>query len=432
MFSPFLERDHIKHEISTFLHNFDQHKHSLDIKRAIWIHGPSGSGKTTFIKQTLKDLNYDIIYYNSAQTRNKNMMEEITMNSMSSINVHSMFFTPKKLVIVMDEIESMNLMDKHGMTALLQLIRPKKTEKQKKDAYTIVPIICISNETEDKRIKEMRKHTIMIHLKKPTNVQINKIFKSIVNRPKLPDIAHFIKGDLHRLRRMIDYIATNPTDEVINNYMKIIRNTVHQESVKTTCHMVLNKSYGFNEHSFIINETDRTSLALLYHENIADMYQQHIQHDIKHLKDYEFQLNNICIADYMDRITFQKQIWIFNEMSSLIKTMYNHHHLHKLPKATIGDIRFTKILTKYSSEYNNYTFIQSLTTRLMCDEQDLYAFVWNNKDYILDTAGIITADEKWLFNDLNEFIEIKDIIPQELFRCFKYMNAKFNLGYTFS
>ena len=31
-------------------------------------------------------------------------------------------------------------------------------------------------------------------------------------------------------------------------------------------------------------------------------------------------LDNMCFADYIDRITFQKQIWIFNEMSSLIKT----------------------------------------------------------------------------------------------------------------
>ena len=34
-------------------------------------------------------------------------------------------------------------------------------------------------------------------------------------------------------------------------------------------------------------------------------------------------LNNICFSDYIDRITFQKQIWIFNEMSSLIKTFQN-------------------------------------------------------------------------------------------------------------
>ena len=36
-------------------------------------------------------------------------------------------------------------------------------------------------------------------------------------------------------------------------------------------------------------------------------------------------LNNICFSDYIDRITFQKQVWVFNEISSLIKTFYNNY-----------------------------------------------------------------------------------------------------------
>ena len=44
-------------------------------------------------------------------------------------------------------------------------------------------------------------------------------------------------------------------------------------------------------------------------------------------KDYNKILNNVCFSDYIDRITFQKQIWIFNEMSSLIKTFYNNSTL---------------------------------------------------------------------------------------------------------
>ena len=43
---------------------------------------------------------------------------------------------------------------------------------------------------------------------------------------------------------------------------------------------------------------------------------------------YKSVLDNICYADYIDRITFQKQIWQFNEMSSLIKTFKNNALLH--------------------------------------------------------------------------------------------------------
>ena len=90
-------------------------------------------------------------------------------------------------------------------------------------------------------------------------------------------------------------------------------------------------------------------------------------------------LENICFSDYIDRITFQKQIWIFNEMSSLIKTFYNHRLWNKLEKKkpiifNPEKVRFTKVLTKYSTEYNNYLFIQNLCQSLNFDKKDLIAF----------------------------------------------------------
>ena len=47
------------------------------------------------------------------------------------------------------------------------------------------------------------------------------------------------------------------------------------------------------------------------------------------IKKYINILNNIVFSDYIDRITFQKQIWLFNEITSLIKTFYNNRILHK-------------------------------------------------------------------------------------------------------
>ena len=63
----------------------------------------------------------------------------------------------KKLAIIMDEIDGMNSGDKGGINSLIKLIRPKKTKKQKLEDITMVPIICISNYHQDKKIKEMMK-----------------------------------------------------------------------------------------------------------------------------------------------------------------------------------------------------------------------------------------------------------------------------------
>ena len=42
----------------------------------------------------------------------------------------------------------------------------------------------------------------------------------------------------------------------------------------------------------------------------------------------------------------------------------------KLP----SEIIFTKVLTKYSTEYNNTIFIQALCNKLMMDKKDLFSF----------------------------------------------------------
>jgi hypothetical protein len=444
-FSPFLERTQLKKEINEFLDDFYKNK---EAKRSLWVYGSSGVGKTTLIKQTLKELNYDMIYYNSAHTRNKNMIDEMNSNLASPVNVYSMFFgKPKPIVVVMDELESMNLMDKHGIGALLQLIRAKKTDRN-----IIVPIICISNECEDKRLKEMRKHSVSLYIRPPTNQQINKIFRHFSG--KTVDIHHHIHNDLHKLTLLLRYIkdTKNPLQDV-KSYFEISQETVHQENVKHLCAKFLKTRHSFHEHSFAIHETDRTSLALLYHENIADVYQPHITTSKTHVFGYLEQLRNMCYADYMDRITFQKQVWIFNEMSSLIKTMYNHSLLHKLPKQKIADdMRFTKILTKYSSEYNNYVFMMSLCSRLMCDERDVYALVWVYRSYIFELLGINNNEDtikrprkkviilepmkssyvhNYCLKEFDEYLKQKDVPPQELLRILKYMNVKYDLHYVF-
>jgi hypothetical protein len=71
-----------------------------------------------------------------------------------------------------------------------------------------------------------------------------------------------------------------------------------------------------------MNETDRTIVGLLWHENIIDVIDKYPKKDAIPL--YSKMLENMCFADYIDRITFQKQIWQLNEMSSLIKTFNNN------------------------------------------------------------------------------------------------------------
>ena len=134
---------------------------------------------------------------------------------------------------------------------------------------------------------------------------------------------------------------------------------------------------------------------------------------LKHIK----LLENICYADYIDRITFQKQIWQFNEMSSLIKLLYNNHIFHnniklnnKLNnKINIQNIRFTKVLTKYSTEYNNYLFIQNLCQILNLDKKDMISFFIKIKE--LHTSG-----------EIYTLFEQFELTKLDINRIYRYIN----------
>ena len=379
-----LERNKEEKCLIESLEYFEKNKKNVLTKRGLYIYGAPGSGKTYFVKNILKRLNYDIIGFDAGDVRNKSIIENITKNNMSDTNIISMFKKEKKkIAILMDEIDGMNGGDKGGINSLIKLIRPKKTKKQKQEDITMIPIICIGNYHVDKKISEMMKVCTTIEIKIPTETQIEKIINMLMPKFEntlLKNMITFINGDLRKVKSTYDIYKNQETilkNKIINT---LFQPKSYNEDTKQITKKLLTNYYEIDKHMLVMNETDRTSVGLLFHENIIDIIQK-IPKEIA-IPFYINILNNICVADYIDRITFQKQIWIFNEMSSLIKTFYNNKLLsnfeHKKKKKSIGEnVRFTKVLTKYSTEYNNMLFTQNLCDELNMDKKDMFSYFLN-------------------------------------------------------
>ena len=381
-----LNREEKKIQFKDFLKKFENDKNNINNKKGIFIYGNPGCGKTEFVKNILTEMNYDIIKYDAGDIRNKSIIDTITKHNMSDKNIMSLFHKKiKKIAIVMDEIDGMNNGDKGGINTLIKLIRPKKTKKQKLEENTLNPIICIGNYHIDKKIKELMKVCNIIELKTPNTVEIDTIIKLLM--PSLEKnmkhtIIQYIQGDLRKLNSI--YHIYKEKKDIIND--KIIQNIFqvkyYNDDTKNIFHKLINHKYNMNEHNIMMNETDRTIVGLLWHENIIEVLGK-MKPSIS-IPFYLKQLENICFADYIDRITFQKQIWQFNEMSSLIKTFKNnkiyHEYFDKKPKYNLTEVRFTKVLTKYSTEYNNTIFIQNLCQQLGMDTKDLFSFFMDIKN----------------------------------------------------
>jgi len=432
-YNQVLGRDDIAGGVIAALNEFQAKKSDLTIRRGIYIYGNPGVGKTEFVVQLLKSLNYDMVKYDAGDIRNKSIIDLITKHNMSEHSVLSMFQRkPKRIAIVMDEIDGMNNGDKGGINTLIKLMRPKKTKKQRLEDVTMNPIICIGNHHVDKKIRELMKVCVTFEIPMPTMDQVGVVLKSVMHSHDIAlhkNVARFIQGDLRKIS-IISGILNNGSGEsgsgdsgsgsdCHNNILiqTIFQPKTNNEDSKTIVKKIINTPCKLSEHSALMNETDRTIVGLLWHENVVDALTK-LPHQEDAFTFYKDALDNICFADYIDRITFQKQIWQFNEMSSLIKTFYNnklyHERFDPCPRFNPSEVRFTKVLTKYSTEYNNSLFIQMMCQKFGMDKKDLFAFFLNVFSNGNDENG--ANDSNKLMDDVIEEFEITKLDIQRMQR----------------
>jgi len=420
-----LDRSVAEEKIKTILNDFQAKCHESTFKKGFYIYGAPGTGKTQFVMNILKDLGYDVVKYDAGDIRNRSLIDTITSNNVSSRNVLDMMYRKEtKIAIVMDEIDGMNSGDKGGITALIKLIRQKKTKKQKLENVTLNPIICIGNYYLDKKMKELMKVCNSFELKTPTDKQMETVIKSTISVDNIePNIMlkalKYIQGDLRKLNFIKQiFNANNGTidDETMDS---ILHTKYYNEDSKQITKQLINNYVPLDTHNHFMNETDRTIVALLWHENIIDMLNTTTSE--KSLPVYLDILNNFCFSDYMDRITFQHQIWQFNEMSSMNKTFHSNYIYHKKlnglqNKFKPSEVRFTKVLTKYSTEYNNQQFVFNMCQKLDMDRRDLFSFLENLRH--------LNEPEFWELSD-NESVKILNdstISKLDVRRIYRYID----------
>jgi DNA polymerase III delta prime subunit len=423
------DRTEISNKIKTVLSQFEKNADNIAYKKGIYIYGSPGCGKTFFVKKLLKEMNYDTIHYDAGDVRNKALIETITSNNISNQNVLTMMKKQKQnIAIIMDEIDGMNNGDKGSITALIKLIRQKKTKKQKLESKTLNPIICIGNYYVDKKIKELMKVCNVFELKTPTDIQISKIIQ--IKMPNIiieqtPHLLDYIQGDLRKLEFISKIYNKNPSYIYDENIQNIFQLKTYNDDSKKITQTLIQRPIPLKEHNISINETDRTIVALLWHENIIDAISETAINIEDTFPIYLDILENICFADYIDRITFQNQIWQFNEMSSLIKTFHSNKMYHDfVDKNGINlsvksfEIRFTKVLTKYSTEYNNMIFIYNLCNELEMDKKDLVSFFQEirliyGKDFFMNNE---------LLSRVETFIDNANIDKLDIKRMYRYLD----------
>lgn len=412
-----LNRNKIKKEVENILSLFENDANNV-MKKGIFIQGPPGCGKTHFIKNILKNLGYDTVLYDAGDVRNKSLFQNIDSNHVSNRNVLDLMKKkPRKIAIIMDEIDGMNNGDKGGIDSLIKLIRQKKTKKQKTENTTSNPIICIGSNENDKKIRELMKVCHLFELHSPNNNEMTNLFKLYLppfsewDKNFIKCVLNYVQGDLRKMIFLKSLWEKTPHLLNKENLTNIFHIKIYNEDSKKITSKLFENNVHIEDHNIFMNETDRTTVALLWHENLARILCNYNSNEI--IPFYCDILNNICFADYIGRITFQSQIWQFNEMTSLIKTFYNnklyHNFIENKQKYTLDKIEFTKVLTKYSTEYNNQMFLQNMCQKMNMDKKDVISFYNEVRDLLLSKNETINFFEDLLCKYDIDVLDIKRI-----------------------
>ena len=371
--------NYISNNVIKYVNNLEKNN-SL---KYLYVYGENGIGKTTIIKNILHSLKYNVNYIDCNQ--NQLTLEEL-INITDNKDVYSMFFNNvQKNALIMDNINYYLYNDKSYFNNLVKLLKKNKIHK-------FIPFIFINTLHEEKKFTELSKLSYCLKINPPTTIQLKNIIYKLY--PKILDfenntliidniityldykfykilnIEYFYNNNLIELKFDTHTHTSNNSNFNINNNIKILTKNLLQ--------------YKYNLQNLdIINYSDRTSLSLLLHENIIKLFNNNLTHN--ELKIYKKILDNFIFCDCIDKNIFLYQIWQLNDITYIIKIFYNNFILweHNLLK-NIGqeNIIFTKILTKYSSEYNNFNFIFN-NTQLYCTNKKtllLHIFTIDNSN----------------------------------------------------
>ena len=395
---------YIYNAIANYIKKLDNN----DSCKYLYVYGDIGIGKTTIIKNILHSLKYNVNWIDC--NHNKLTVDEL-INMTNHSDVYSMFFNNKQNnALIIDNINYYSYSDKSYFTNLMKLLKKKKSQK-------CIPFIFINTLQEEKKFNELYKISTLLKINPPSNIQLKSIilklypaiFELEYYETIIHNILHYLDNKFYKLVNIEYYYnyhliglkfgtnsnASNTSNNSnTSNDSNTSNNSNTSNDSNTSNNSIINNSniklltknllaYRYHLYNLdIINYSDRTSLSLLLHENIIKLFNVNLSLD--ELKIYKKILHNFAFCDCIDKNIFLYQIWQLNDITYIIKIFYNNFILFQnnlLKQIDQKDIIFTKILTKYSSEYNNFNFIFSNTQLYCTNKKNLLLHIFISDKY---------------------------------------------------
>jgi replication factor C subunit 1 len=280
---------------------FNRNENPAMFKAAL-LSGPPGIGKTTAAQLVCQHLNFKYIEKNASDQRSKKSMSNLSNDTYSI--AHFTNQSMSKYVLIMDEVDGVaGNEDRGGIQELISLIKRSR-----------IPIICICNDRQHKKIRSLANYCYDLRFYRPNIPQIRSAMLSILQREKIPSIKPEI------------------LDEIIQSCNQDIRQTIHSLNLWTiqtnsSSAKMIEKSTNNNPFELcrlsFSDEFRSKSLAdksdiffydyqlmpLLIQENYLQCQPSGVKRkltDLEHLNLISKAADNICLGDVCSQMIFSK------------------------------------------------------------------------------------------------------------------------------
>jgi len=431
-----------KNEMKECIDWINEYKNNYNnTKKVLLIIGHTGSGKTKLGQLLLKEFNYQIIEYNSSDIRSQKKITEVIKKTLAFKNVVDMFNDNNLPVgILMDEIDTIcKTGDKGGFGEFLNIIKmnekyenykkdKKKKTKVNSDEYIKLynPIICTTNDINDKKINELKKFSKVVYLKKDLSNEMRELIKDIYlkNNVSIDEnaIEEIIKISGNDIRRLFIYLEDIYYSFKANNIQKIniefINKYNNVESNKNIDLQLIEATHNifYNHNNFYDNQLlfdiDCLLLPLMIYHNSLLVVKKSKDDNKKKLSIYKEILYSLCIHDTIQTNIFEIQEWNdFYDISSLYGSVLPNYYSTLLSdyKENQVELQFTNILNKISQMFVNKKLVNSAKYGLNKIDLDLDELI-----YIVEIISSFLNEFKNIGEDDREEDDDEDEIEENM------------------
>jgi hypothetical protein len=343
-------------------------------------------------------------------------MGEAIKKTLAFRNVIDMFNDNNKpLGILMDEIDTIcKTGDKGGFTEFLNIIKMSEKyevtkkeiisdkKKSKKVSLTLNedciklynPIVCTTNDINDKKINELKKYSKVIYLKKNIENDIREFIISIyknndihVEKDAIDKIIELSTNDIRKLIIHLEdiYLFLGGekliTMNIINNYTKInYERNIDLQLIDATNFVFQTKNtIKYNQ---LLFDIDCLLIPLMVYHNIIIFLKNSKDDNKKKLSVYKNILHSLCIHDKIQTNIFEFQDWSeLYDIASIYGNVLPNYYSSKLkdinPNLRI-ELEFTNLLNKISQIFVNKKMINTVRndlTKINLDLNEVIYFV---------------------------------------------------------